>query len=396
MGWPGATSSSPVETIATVGRRWTGTSARPTAASMPISREVRTAPARRTVSPRPMSPPAAASAAPGATGRRSSIQRPPSGEGAVGSVCSIIVTASAPRGSMPPVAISVAVPDGTGRTGTTPGVTISSLRRRRHGLASEARAVSSACRAKPSTLARSKPGTSTAATTSSASTRPSASPRTTRSRSRGRTSTWACSRACASSTSITSRNCCWRAARASTSRNLSLFAMAVAEEVNLDLGAGRVTLQGGRNDDEPERPRGHGQGRRVGRCQRHHLRRHAARPARPRSSRCARRSWRRDGTSSVRAAISCQARRCGAPQARRPARRPPGRRAVRRAAGPRARRRSGRSRSNLRVQSRVRAAAFDRWRRAPVPRRRPRHSHCVPQSARDRPCRPLQSTHRPW
>ena len=57
-GSPGCTSSSPVERIATRGRRATATCAMPQAASMPISREPITVPARSSASPRAMSEPA--------------------------------------------------------------------------------------------------------------------------------------------------------------------------------------------------------------------------------------------------------------------------------------------------------------------------------------------------
>ena len=242
---------------ATVGRRWTVTSASPTAASMPISRELSTAPARSTVSPRAMSPPAAASAAPGVAGRRSSSHRTPSPSAAPTSVCSTMTTASAPRGSIPPVAITVAVPGATVSAGTMPGVTSSGLIRSRHGWASDASAVSAARRANPSTLARSKPGTSTAATTSLARTRCSASPSGTRSLPRGRGSSSACSRALASSSPITSRNCCWRAARARTASKAAgvrfSSAMAMPEEVDVDLAAGRMTLRRGRYQHEADR-----------------------------------------------------------------------------------------------------------------------------------------------
>ena len=55
---PSATSSSPVESTATFGRRTTSISASPQAASMPISREPMTWPLRSSVSPRAMSEPA--------------------------------------------------------------------------------------------------------------------------------------------------------------------------------------------------------------------------------------------------------------------------------------------------------------------------------------------------
>ena len=55
---PSATSSSPVESTATFGRRTTSIAASPQAASMPISREPITWPLRISVSPRAMSEPA--------------------------------------------------------------------------------------------------------------------------------------------------------------------------------------------------------------------------------------------------------------------------------------------------------------------------------------------------
>ena len=66
---PGATISSPVESTATRGRRQTSRRARPTAASMPISREVSSLPRRSTVSPRARSLPANAISCPGTAGR---------------------------------------------------------------------------------------------------------------------------------------------------------------------------------------------------------------------------------------------------------------------------------------------------------------------------------------
>jgi len=48
-------------------------------------------------------------------------------------VCSIITTASAPRGSMPPVAMGVAVPCSTVSAGALPGVSTSSFNRSRAG-----------------------------------------------------------------------------------------------------------------------------------------------------------------------------------------------------------------------------------------------------------------------
>ena len=68
MGPPGATTSFPVDRIATTGRRQTGTCARPMAASIATSRDVTARPRRSTVSPIAMSDPAPAMNAPGAAG----------------------------------------------------------------------------------------------------------------------------------------------------------------------------------------------------------------------------------------------------------------------------------------------------------------------------------------
>ena len=90
-------------------------------------------------------------------------------------MCSTITTASAPRGTGPPVAIDVAVPDNTGRVGAMPQAITSSFSITRTGEASPAEARSAERTAKPSTLERSNGGTSIGATTSSASAQPSAS-----------------------------------------------------------------------------------------------------------------------------------------------------------------------------------------------------------------------------
>ena len=116
IGAPGATISSPVESTATRGRRQTSTQARPTAASMPISREVSSLPRRSTVSPRARSLPAKAISCPGTAGRTTRMAPVASSK----SVCSTISTASAPRGIMPPVAITVAVPGTNGQAGRHP------------------------------------------------------------------------------------------------------------------------------------------------------------------------------------------------------------------------------------------------------------------------------------
>ncbi len=86
-----------------------------------------------------------------------------------------MTTASAPRGSGPPVAIEVAVPDSTGRIGVVPQAMTSSFSMRRTGVASPADARSAERTAKPSTLERSNGGTSFGATISAASAQPSAS-----------------------------------------------------------------------------------------------------------------------------------------------------------------------------------------------------------------------------
>ena len=107
---------------------------------------------------------------PGEAARRISIARAPEGW-----VCSTMTTASAPRGSGPPVAMEVAVPDMTGRDGAVPQAITSSLSLTRTGVASPAPARSAERTAKPSTLERSNGGTSIGATTSCARVQPSAS-----------------------------------------------------------------------------------------------------------------------------------------------------------------------------------------------------------------------------
>ena len=92
-----------------------------------------------------------------------------------GWVCSTMTMASAPRGSGPPVAMLVAVPESTGRVGATPHAITSSFNRRRTGAVSVADARSAERTANPSTLERSNGGTSIGAVTSSANAQPSAS-----------------------------------------------------------------------------------------------------------------------------------------------------------------------------------------------------------------------------
>ena len=130
----------------------------------------------------------------------------------ISSVCSIITTASAPRGMTPPVAIAVAVPGNTSMAGATPQAITSALSARRFGAPSLAPAVSAARTAKPSTLERSNGGASTGATTSAASTRDSAAPRARLSPPSGERSMQASKRRRASSAETTSRNCSCRAA----------------------------------------------------------------------------------------------------------------------------------------------------------------------------------------
>ena len=93
-------------------------------------REVSFDPAKSTVSPAPISVPAKATAAPGTRSRRTITASPSMSVNSTGS------TASAPRGSMPPVAITVALPEATSSRGATPVGIVSGLRRRRSGVAS--------------------------------------------------------------------------------------------------------------------------------------------------------------------------------------------------------------------------------------------------------------------
>ena len=83
--------------MATRGRRTTATSASPSAARTPVSREVSSSPRRSTISPRPMSVPGEGDVAPGRDRPAHRAAASPSA-----SVCSTMTTASAPRGSMRP------------------------------------------------------------------------------------------------------------------------------------------------------------------------------------------------------------------------------------------------------------------------------------------------------
>jgi hypothetical protein len=99
-------------------------------------------------------------------------------------VCSTINTASAPTGSMPPVAMRAASPTPTRRAAARPISTVPSTRSGA-GLDSLAPKVELAITAKPSIVARAKLGTSSRAMTSSPSARPRAWPSGTRSHPNG-------------------------------------------------------------------------------------------------------------------------------------------------------------------------------------------------------------------
>src|SRR5882757_10970415 len=129
--------------------------------------------------------------------------------GPAGWVCSTMTMASAPRGTGPPVAMEVAVPDSTGRIGATPQVITSSFSIIRTGDASPADARSAERTAKPSTLERSNGGTSIGATTSSASAQPSASTSARGSFGVGRGNNAASKRVSASSRDRIVRNWSW-------------------------------------------------------------------------------------------------------------------------------------------------------------------------------------------
>ena len=102
---------------------------------MPISRDEICAPRRSSVSPRAISEPAYEMNCPGAAARRRSIA---GAAASISSVCSIITTASAPRGTTPPVAIAVAVPGVTVSLGAWPQASTSALSVSRRGAASVA------------------------------------------------------------------------------------------------------------------------------------------------------------------------------------------------------------------------------------------------------------------
>src|ERR1700758_2628767 len=113
----------------------------------------------------------------------------------------------------PPVAMAVAVPGTTSRTGATPQAMTSPLSVSRFGVPGLAPSVSAARSATPSTLARSNGGVSIGATTSVAMTRDSAAASGTDSPASGARSSCASKRRRASAAETTSRNCSCRAAR---------------------------------------------------------------------------------------------------------------------------------------------------------------------------------------
>ena len=115
----GEMTSSPVEMIATRGLFQTETRLIPTAASTPVSRLVSLSPRLRSTSFSLMSVPAYVMPNPVAEERRTRRFLEPSSHSST-SVCSIITMASAPRGSIPPVAILAADCEEIWVSGTQP------------------------------------------------------------------------------------------------------------------------------------------------------------------------------------------------------------------------------------------------------------------------------------
>src|SRR2546421_9961368 len=107
-----------------------------------------------------MSEPAKATFWPGATGRLTRMAPFPAG-----SVCSIITTASAPRGIGAPVATGVVAPVVTGNLGITPHGTISPVRERRKWTPAKVLRGSAPQTANPSKTDHSKGGAPADATT---------------------------------------------------------------------------------------------------------------------------------------------------------------------------------------------------------------------------------------
>src|SRR5262245_2943692 len=177
----------------------------------------------------------------------------------ISSVCSIITTASAPRGMTPPVATAVHVPGMTVNPGTWPQAMTSALSAKTLGLPSLAPTASAARRANPSTLERSNGGASTGAITSLQRTRMRASASVTVSPGSGPRSRCRSKRARASSGDTTSRNCSCRAAArtrvirspSSTARGFldSLISRRSWPRLYLNGRAGGITFTVCRNQD---------------------------------------------------------------------------------------------------------------------------------------------------
>src|SRR5690606_14334767 len=180
--WPGPgcrsgeTSSSPLEMMATTGRRNTHGAVHPTAAKAPTSWGRSRWPERSTTRPAATSAPAGSTFSPGRTGAKTltAAGSPPSPAPPAGSLLSTGSTASAPAGNMPPVGIQTASPGPTFTEGASPmrtcPRTVST-----GAMPGSTGLVSAARTAQPSMVARAKAGTSASARTSRASTRPPAS-----------------------------------------------------------------------------------------------------------------------------------------------------------------------------------------------------------------------------
>ena len=112
IGFPGGMTSSPVVRTETRGRAYTRTRALPMAARAPTFAGVRSSSARTTTDPRAMSSPRPETLSPGCTGEYTFTASPSR------SVSSTMTTASAPRGSVGPVATSVHRPETTRLRGT--------------------------------------------------------------------------------------------------------------------------------------------------------------------------------------------------------------------------------------------------------------------------------------
>ena len=111
----GGTTSSPVDSTVTRGLACTATSVTPAAASMPRSWARSGRPAGTSSAPGAASSSARTTPSPGATGRTTSMV-----PGMASWVYSIITTASAPRGSTPPVGMLATVPGPTVTSGSVP------------------------------------------------------------------------------------------------------------------------------------------------------------------------------------------------------------------------------------------------------------------------------------